>query len=187
VDDREAIAAYNDVEERGRLSRFPGVLWPDLNLDRDNLRRLVEGVLEERLDLVGLAFGDDIDRDALADRIEEAWRMDEMQVRFAPEGVSIRFACTVRVALAEAEGEGAERAADSGGDSFVDLEIAGALCLSFVARLHTRPFIDFMGGTVVKCEERGAGALPARQIDPFTLLVSPQLAIGWGLNTYTPD
>ncbi|WP_442889847.1 hypothetical protein [Congregicoccus parvus] len=187
MDDREAIAAYNDVEERGRLSRFPGVLWPDLNLDRDNLRRLVEGVLEERLDLVGLAFGDDIDRDALADRVEEAWRMDEMQVRFAPEGVSIRFACTVRVALGEAEGEGEEHTIALGGDSFVDLEIAGALCLSFVARLHTRPFIDFMGGTVAKPEERGAGTPPARQIDPFTLLVSPQLAIGWGLNDVSTD
>ncbi len=175
MNDREAMAAYDAAG-----AKRAGVRWPDVDLDRENLRRLFEGALDEHLDLAALAFGDQANRAGAAERIEEAWRLDAMRVRFAPEGVFARARFSVRLRL-WGDGPAAEAPEDEAA-----LTIEGELCLSFTERNHTRPFVDFMGGRL-RVEEPAAmdaGASPAedKRIDPFALMISPQLAVAWGLN-----
>lgn len=167
----EAMREYDRAgEAAARGGPFAAVRWPDVALDRANLERLAEGVLGARLDLAGEAFGPDFDSAACGDRLEEAWRTDALQVRFAPEGVSIRAAFSVRVTLADAEDDAAVAAGET-------LELGAEICLSFVERHHTRPFVDFMGGEVRRASD---GA--TRKIDPFAFAVEPAAAVAWGLN-----
>ena len=162
----EAIEIY---DRAGRVSgSFASVRWPDIAITETNLRALVEGVVTARVDVAREAFGHDLDTDALADRLEQACRHDAMQVRFAPEGVFVRARCEVRVWLLGDEGEE---------DEEETLTVEGELCLSFSTRRHARPYVDFMGGRLVRASD---GA--ARGIDPFGMMIEPQIAVAWGLN-----
>jgi hypothetical protein len=162
----EAIELYDRAGDAG--TRFGSVRWPDVALGEVNLQRLCEGVLGARCDFLREAFGPDFEAEGLEDRIEEGWRNDAAQVRFAPEGVFVRAAFTVRVAVSDEAG-------------VVELEetlaVEGEICLSFSTRRHTRPFVDFMGGQIIRASDHAA-----RVIDPFGMMVSPQDAVAWGLN-----
>lgn len=163
----EAIERYDRAG--GGPSTFAPVRWPDLAVTTENLALLAEGVLGARCDFAREAFGPDLDSDALSDRLEEAWRLEAMQVRYAPEGLYLRFNYTVRVTLAgdDADDDATEET----------LAVEGELCLSFSARRHARPFVDFMGGRILRA---GDGAV--RALDPFALMIEPQTAVAWGLN-----
>jgi hypothetical protein len=188
VDDREAnsdfasnealIERYNRAGDAARAEGGP-VHWPHIALDARNLERLVEGVLGARIDIVRAAFGDEFDAGACEDRIEEAWRTDALQTRYAPEGVFVRARFTVRVTLVGEDGE-AEKIEEPPGDE--TLEITTELCLSFVERRHTRPFVDFMSG-----ELRRVGDGIARKLDPFAFAIEPGDALAWGLNGASPE
>jgi hypothetical protein len=183
VDDRETnsdfassealIERYNRAGDAARAEGGP-VHWPHIALDARNLERLVEGVLGVRMDFVRAAFGDDFDADARADRVEEAWRTDALQTRYAPEGVFVRARFTVRVTLAE-EADEAEKSEGSFGDE--TLEIAAEICLSFVERRHTRPFVDFMSGELRRLSDG-----TVKKLDPFAFAIEPSDALAWGLN-----
>lgn len=162
----EAIECYDRAG--AAAGRFAGVRWPDVLLTEENLFRLVDGVLAERLDFAREAFGPDFESEALVERLEEAWRHDGLQARFAPEGVFARAVSCVRVRLVDPDGE--EEAVET-------LTVEAELCLSFSTRRHARPFVDFMGGRITRS---GDGA--SRALDPFGLMVEPQLAVAWGLN-----
>lgn len=170
MNDREAIERY-DAGGTSARGRFPGIRWPDVALTEDNLRRLFEGVLEARVNVAAFALGDDIDSEALAGRVEEAWRLDAMQVRFAPEGVFVRAAFTVLVRLASADPE-AEPEAE------VSVAIGGEICLSYVELHHVRPFVDFMGGQLRLLDPEPV----VRTLEPYTWMVEPDAAVAWGLN-----
>jgi hypothetical protein len=144
------------------------VRWPDVAVTEDNLACLVEGALGERINFPQEAFGPDFESDGLEDRLDEGWRRDALQVRYAPEGVFVRAVFTVRVRLCDEEG--AEEATES-------LAVVAEVCLSFSTLRHARPFLDFMGGHIVRASD---GA--ARTIDPFALMIEPQTAVAWGLN-----
>ena len=166
----EAIECY---DRAGAVAGpFAGVRWPDVALTEENLARLAEGVLAARLDFGREAFGPDCDTDALGERIEEAWRRDARQVRFAPEGVYVRVRCSIRVRVLDEDGQ--EECAEL-------LHLEAELCLSFSTRRHARPFVDLMGGRLTRSSD---GA--SRAIDPFGLMVEPQLAVAWGLNGAEP-
>ncbi|MGH8021249.1 MAG: hypothetical protein ACREIA_23810 [Opitutaceae bacterium] len=176
MDDREATAAYDAAGMKGAPGA--GVRWPDIDLAAGNLRRLFEGVLDERLDLAELAFGEQANRADAAEQLEEAWRLEAMHTRFAPEGVYVRAKFSVRIRLLD------DAAPDDPSEDEVWLGVEGELCLSFATRQHTRPFVDFMGGSL-RIEERTGDATPVateKRLDPFALMVSPQLAVAWGLN-----
>jgi hypothetical protein len=177
-EDRAAIEAYDRAGEASRAAGH-AVHWPDLALDPDNLVRLAEGVIGSRIDFARAAFGDDFEAEACADRIEEAWRTDAFQARFAPEGVFVRVEFTVEVALLDAPRSDAEPAigADEPDAARESLRVAAEFCLSFVEKHRTRPFIDFMGGELRR-ESDGA----ARRIEPYSFMVEPGDAIAWGLN-----
>ncbi|MBE2215324.1 MAG: hypothetical protein IAE82_15735 [Opitutaceae bacterium] len=164
----EAIERYDRAGAARAGARFAGVRWPDVAADEDNLARLVEGVLGARVDFAREAFGPDFESEGPEHRLEEAWRRDAVQVRYAPEGLFVRAAFTVRVRLSDDDGE--EEALES---VSVDAEI----CLSFSTRRHARPFVDFMRGRLLRASD---GA--ARTIDPFAMMVEPQDAVAWGLN-----
>jgi len=164
----EAIERYDRAGAAQAGSRFAGVRWPDVAVTEDNLLRLVEGVLSVRVDFAREAFGPDFESEECADRLEEAWRADAVQLRYAPEGVYARTAFTVRVRLCDDDGE--EEALES-------LEVEAELCLSFSTRRHARPFVDVMSGRIVRT---GDGA--TRVLDPFAQMIEPQAAVAWGLN-----
>lgn len=164
----EAIERYN--AGAAAAPPFAAVRWPHLALDAPNLWRLVEGVLGERVDLAREAFGADLDSDALADRIELAWREDALHVRYAPEGLYVRARCSVRLWWLQDDDEGDEPAEETLG---CEME----LCLSFSTRRHARPFVDFMSGRIVRVSDG-----VSRPIDPFGLMVEPELAVAWRLN-----
>jgi len=165
-DEAAAIERYDRAG--GGVSRFGAVRWPDVAVTEDNLARLVEGVLGARIDFAREAFGPDFESEGLEERLEEGWRRDAVQVRYAPEGVFVRAAFTVRVRLIDDEGE--EEAHEI-------LSVEAELCLSFSTRRHARPFVDFMAGRIA----RSSGGA-ARTIDPFAMMIEPQAAVAWGLN-----
>jgi hypothetical protein len=172
--DDEAIARYDEAgAAAGR--RLGPVRWPDLALDPAGVERLAEGVLASRLDLPSRAFGPDFDGAACGDRIAEAWRTEACEARFAPEGVFVRAAFTVVVTLAEDEPGGGVMAEET-------LAIRCEVCLSFVERRHTRPYVDFMGGEVRRASDGAVGRL-----DPCAFMVDPADAVAWGLNGAAPD
>jgi hypothetical protein len=180
--DDEAIDAYNRAGEasaRGR--RFPPVRWPDLPLDARDIERLAEGVLASRLDLGAEAFGPDFDSVACADRLEDAWRTDACEARFAPEGVYMRAAFTVAVALRDEDTDSGAPGATPEIVAKEALTIVSEICLSFVERHHTRPFVDFMGGEI-----RRAGDGATRRLDPCAFMIEPADAVAWGLNGAAP-
>lgn len=193
MDDREAIAHYDRAGEAA-AGRWPPVRWPDLALTPENMARLVEGVLDERCDCARLAFGDDFDASAVAGRLTEAWRTDDVALRFAPEGVFIRAAFTVRVEIAPEDAEETEhphgelaeaRARGLTDEDEAVVETLGfdvEVCVSFTSRHHTRPFVDFMGGTV---RRTGDGAVT--RLDPFAREIAPADAVAWGLNGAKAD
>lgn len=171
--DDEAIEHYDRAGARAAHGTpWAPVRWPDLALEGANLEKLAMGVLESRLDLAREAFGPDFDAAAAGSRLEEAWRVDALQARYAPEGVYVRGAFTVRLVLA------AEEVEPGDGDEATEiLGLRAEFCVSFVEQHHTRPYIDFMGGEVRR-ESDGA----ARTIDPFAFRLDPADAVGWGLN-----
>jgi hypothetical protein len=171
--DDEAIEHYNRGGDATR-GAFAAVHWPDVPLTPTNLGRLVEGVLDDRCDCVRLAFGEDVETEALGERVTEAWRTDALQTRFAPEGVFVRAAFTVRVAIAP----DGDQERDGNAEPMVEtLAFAVEVCVSFTHRHHVRPFLDFMGGTV-----RRAGDGAVLRLDPFAREVSPADAVAWGVN-----
>jgi len=172
LNESEAIERYDRAGAVAAGGRFAGVRWPDVALTEDNLLRLLEGVLGARFDFAREAFGPDFDSEGLAGRLDEAWRRDAVQVRFAPEGVYVRAAFTVRVRLDGEDGE--EEACET-------LAVEAEVCLSFSTRRHARPFVDFMGGRLARASD---GA--ARVTDPFALMIEPQDAVAWGLNGVVP-
>ncbi|HEX9786149.1 MAG TPA: hypothetical protein VGA56_25910 [Opitutaceae bacterium] len=187
VDDQEAIDTYDEAGRESASARLGAVRWPDVALDGENLRRLVEGVLDEHLDIASIALGEGADVRLLADRIEEAWRLDEMRVRYAPEGVFVDAAFALRVTLLSADEQ------EETPEAEVLLNIESELCLSFTERNQTRPFVDFMGGCVRVLDDdpdlpgqAGATVVREKRIDPFALMVSPALAVKWGLNSRAP-
>lgn len=176
MDDIEAVERYDRGGAAG-AGRFAGVRWPDLAITPENLRRICEGVLESKVDAATCALGDVVDVERFADDIEEAWRLDGLQARFAPEGVFLQVAFTVRAIFEPDEvGDDASRIAGQ-------VTIEGELCLSFVARQHARPFVDFMGGVVRRAEPEAF----EKQIEPFALQIDPPLAVAWGLNGCEPE
>jgi hypothetical protein len=168
----EAIERYDRAGAAQAGARFAGVRWPDVSVTEDNMQRLVEGVLGARIDFAREAFGPDFEPEGQEDRLEEGWRHDAAQMRFAPEGVFVRAACTVRVRLCDEEG---------GEEALETLAVEAEMCLSFSTRRHARPFVDFMAGRIVRASD---GA--ARTIDPFALMIEPQTAVAWGLNGSAP-
>ncbi len=164
--EREAVERYDRAG--GGPSPFPPVRWPDVAATGENLARLAEGVLAARCDFAREAFGPDFDSEALTDRLSEAWRLDAMQARYAPEGLYVRITYAVRVVLSDE---------DDGAEAVETLAVEGELCLSFSTRRHAQPFVDFMGGHIVRASD---GA--ARRLDPFALQVDPESAVAWGLN-----
>jgi hypothetical protein len=179
MDDDEAISACDRAgEAAAKGGSFEAVRWPDLALEAPNLVRLAVGVFAVRLDLAREAFGSDFDSAASAERLEEAWRTDALQARYAPEGIFVRAAFTVRVALAadpdEVDPTGEPAAVET-------LTLAAEFCVSFVEQRHTRPFVDFMGGEV----RRGSDGA-SRTLDAFAFRVEPAQAVEWGLNGVEP-
>ncbi|RME70626.1 MAG: hypothetical protein D6781_05945 [Verrucomicrobia bacterium] len=172
MDDRQAIGLYNAAGDRHR-GRLGAVHWPDIELDEENIFLLTQGVLDMRVDWPRLAFGDDFDAEASHDEPSEAWRTDELRVRFAPEGVYIRAAFTIRVELNDPDASDPDEAPVAVETLCDECE----LCLSYVERHHTRPFIDFMGGRVRRLSD---GCIT--RIDPFSFELSPEDAVEWGLN-----
>jgi len=172
MDDQEAIARYDEAgRARAAAEGQLPVRWPDLALEPANLARLVEGVLGARLNFPMLAFGEDFDADACGERLSEAWRTDDLQVRYAPEGVFVRAKFSVLVELAsDPDDEDDTGAAET-------VWVVCELCVSFTHRHHTRPFVDFMGGTVTRASD---GA--TRALDPFAREIAPADAFEWGLN-----
>ncbi len=168
MEDREAIEQYNRAGEATRV-RFPAVRWPDLALATENVARLAEGVLSARCDCARLAFGDDFEVEAHEERLSEAWRTDALETRYAPEGVYVRAAFSVRVELAP-ETDEAETISET-------LSFTCELCVSFTHRHHIRPFVDFMGGEV-----RRNGDDVKMHLDPFAHEIAPADALAWGLN-----
>lgn len=164
--DEAAVERYDRAG--GGTSRFAAIRWPDVAVTEDNLARLVEGVLGARIDFAREAFGPDFESEGLEERLEEGWRRDAVQVRYAPEGVFVRAAFTIRVRWIDDEG---------GEEALETLAVEAELCLSFSTRRHARPFVDFMGGRITRTSD---GA--ARTIDPFAMMIEPQAAVAWGLN-----
>lgn len=172
MDDREAIEHYNEAGEK-RRGAFAPVRWPDVALHAENLARLVEGVIDARCDCARLAFGDAWDEGAVGDRFSEAWRTDALDVRYAPEGVFVRAAVTVRMEIAPEAGD-----EDDGAVADVEtLHFTVEVCVSFTHRHHTRPFVDFMGGAVSR-----SGDDTVMRLDPFGHEIAPADAVAWGLN-----
>ena len=168
MDEREWIDIYDQAGAAAR-NRFAGVRWPDLPLDAANLERLAEGVVDGLADAARLAFGDDFDPAASRDELEEAWRTDALQARFAPEGLYVRAAFTVRLRLSEEESN--EAVADE------TLAIEAEFCVSFVEKYGVRPFVDFMGGAVRRIGDGTETRLP-----PRGFIITPEDAVAWGLN-----
>jgi hypothetical protein len=169
VDESEAIRKINELGDRARTS-WKAVRWPHVDLHPANLERIAEAVVDSRVDTTVLAFGEEFDADDTTDEIVEAWRTDEFQTRFAPEGI---FACvrfTIRLTVSDPEA-GNELIAEE------TLVIKAEFCLSFSEKHHTRPFIDFMEGEVRRV---GDGATTI--IDPFSMFIEPDDAVAWGLN-----
>jgi hypothetical protein len=172
MDDREAIEHYDRAGEK-RRGAFSAVRWPDLALDAENLARLAEGVFDARCDCVRLAFGDAVEGAALGERLSEAWRTDALHVRYAPEGVFLRTKLSVLLEIAPEDDD-----VDADESSTREtLMFEGELCVSFTSRHHTRPFVDFMGGSVRRMTD-GAST----RLDPFAHEIAPAEAVAWGLN-----
>lgn len=170
VDDLKAIDAYNAAGDKIR-GRLGAVHWPDLALDNENLVQLSEGLLDSRLDLEAIAFGEDFDAEVNHEEIEQGWRNDELSARYAAEGVIVRVASTVRLKLVDPVSPQDEA-------NFVEtLYIEAEFCLSFIERRHTRPFVDFLSGHV-----RRIGDGVVTRIDAFACEISPGDALEWGLN-----
>ena len=168
VDEHEWIDRYDRAGAAAR-ERFAGVSWPDLALEAANLERLAEGLVDGLVDAPRLAFGDDFDPEQSHDVLEEAWRTDALQARFAPEGLYVRAAFTVRLMLSEEEA--GEVVADE------SLVIEAEFCVSFVEKFGVRPFVDFMGGAV-----RRIGDGIETRLDPRGFMITPEDAVAWGLN-----
>jgi hypothetical protein len=172
MDDREAIEQYDRAGEK-HSGAFAAVRWPDLALDAENLVRLAEGVFDARCDCVRLAFGDTVDGTALGGRLSEAWRTDALHVRYAPEGVFVRTRLSVLLEIAPDDND-----PDADEESVQEtLAFDGELCVSFTHRHHTRPFVDFMGGSVRRMTDG-----VSTRIDPFAHEIAPVDAVAWGLN-----
>jgi hypothetical protein len=172
MDEREAIEQY-DRAGATRRGEFAAVRWPDLALDSENLTRLAEGVIDTYCDCVRLAFGDAIDGASLGERLSEAWRSDALHVRYAPEGVYLRVKLSVLLEIAPDDDDlDADEAS-----ACETLRFEGELCVSFTHRHHTRPFVDFMRGSVRRMSDG-----TSTPIDPFAREIAPADAIAWGLN-----
>jgi hypothetical protein len=147
-------------------SGFPLPRWPDLLIESENLLRLFNGAMEQRCDFPGLILGD-----AFAggdERVEEAYRVEAMQARFAPEGLYIRARLIRRAWVEPASSEDEELS----GEAVID----GEVCLSFVPQRHVCPFIDVMGGWI-----RFADGREPRRIDPFGYRLERDEALEWGV------
>jgi hypothetical protein len=172
MDDREAIEHYDRRGgQHAPAEGFPPVRWPDLALHPANLARLAEGVLDARCDCARLAFGEGFDRAPLRERLSESWRTDALHARYAPEGVFVRAKFSVLVEIAPDPEEGDDEAASE------TLSFTCEICVSYSSLHHTRPFVDFMSGTVRRATEG-----VAVRLDPFARAVTPQDAVEWGLN-----
>lgn len=167
MNESEAIERYDHAG--GGPSALRPIRWPDLAITTENLGRLLEGVLGARIDFARAAFGDDFSAESVDDdQLEEAWRREAIDVRYAPEGLYVRARHAVRIRLLDETG--AEEAAET-------LEVEAEICLSFSTRRHARPFVDFMNGRLTRVAD-GASQV----IDPFGLMIEPEAAVAWGLN-----
>jgi hypothetical protein len=169
VDETEAIKALNKLGDRASTSWTP-VHWPHVDLRSVNLERLAEAVVDSRLDTAVIAFGDDFDSERSSDDLEEAWRTDEFQARFAPEGVFVCAGFSILLTISDANADDEIIAEET-------LIIKAEFCLSFSEKHHTRPFIDFMDGEV----RRGSDGV-RKKIDPFSMFIEPDDAVAWRLN-----
>lgn len=169
MNESEAIKAINMLGDRASTSWKP-VHWPHIDLRSVNLERLAEAVIDARLDTATIAFGDDFDPERSADDLEEAWRTDEFQARFAPEGVFVCAGFSILLTIKDASADDEVIAEET-------LVVKAEFCLSFSEKHHTRPFIDFMDGAV----RRNSDGF-SRKIDPFSMFIEPEDAVAWRLN-----
>jgi hypothetical protein len=169
VDESEAIRKINELGDRARTA-WNAVRWPHVDLRPANLESIAEAVVDSRVDTTGLAFGEDFDADDTTDDIVEAWRTDEFQSRFAPEGVFVCVRFTIRLTVSDPEA-GDELIAEE------TLAIKAEFCLSFSDMHHTRPFVDFMEGEVRRISD-GVTTV----VDPFSMFIEPDDGVAWGLN-----
>lgn len=167
--EHDAIDLYNRAGLlRGAESR--GVRWPDLDLELSNLERMAEGVLGARCNLAEIALGNDFDPDGLDSPVDERWRTDRLDVRFAPEGVFVQAAFTVRFLVP----------ADVGGespDAEETITVAGEFCLSHTELHGVCPVVDFLRGDVCRASDQ-----MRTRLNPFTLRIDAVTAVLWGLN-----
>jgi len=153
---------------------FPLPRWPDILIERDNLERLIEGILAERIDWPALVFEGDPPPDEVLEAIEMMIAMPDLQIRFAPEGCFLKSRVIIRLRLDDPDDEA---------DSFQeDLEVESELCLSFTERYGVSPVVDIMGGTV-GLKSTGAEA----RLEPGTEVIDPERAVDWGLNGIDPE
>lgn len=169
VDEQQAIELYNRAgRPRGAESR--GVLWPDIDLESSNLERLAEGVLGARCNLVEIALDEDVDANALESEVDERWRTDRLEVRFAPEGVFVRASFSVRFVVEDPE-EAEPRSAEE------TLNLYGEFCLSHTELHGVSPVVDFLHGCVGRTSDQ-----TRTRLNPFTLRLDAVTAVLWGLN-----
>ena len=169
MDDRtEWIERYGggDHETAGGFGLPP---WPEILIERENLERLVEGILAERIDWPNLVFEGDLPPDEVLEAIEMMIRVPDLQIRFSPEGCQLKSRAEILLRLEDP---------DDPADSFEELlRIECELCLSFTERYGVSPVVDIMGGNVVLVS---SGA--RRELEPATEIIDPERAVDWGLN-----
>lgn len=169
MEEQQAIELYNRAGLlRGAESR--GVRWPDLDLELSNLERMAEGLLGARCHLVEIALGNDFNPDVLDAQVDERWRTDRLEVRFAPEGVFVRAAFTIRFVVASEAGDEPPEAVET-------VTVAGEFCLSHTELHGVSPVVDFLSGEVCRTSDQ-----TRTRLNPFTLRLDPVSAVNWGLN-----
>lgn len=169
VTEQEAIELYNRAGLlRGKESQ--GVRWPDLDLESSNLERTAEEIFGARSNLAGIALGEDFDSEAGESEVDERWRTDRLEVRFAPEGVMVRASFTVRFVVAGA-------AAGEPTSAEEVLIITGEFCLSHTELHGVCPVVDFLQGEVCRVSEQ-----TRTNLNPFTMRLDAVTAVMWGLN-----
>ncbi|MEZ5275228.1 MAG: hypothetical protein R3F07_02465 [Opitutaceae bacterium] len=148
--------------------------WPEILLTTENLERLIEGVLAERVDWPGLVFDGEPPPDEVLEAIEMMIRVPDLQVRYRPEGCSLRSKVEILLRLESPEEED---------EAFEELiRVESEICLSFTERFGVSPVIDVMGGEVVLVS---TGA--RTELAPATEILDPEWAVEWGLNGCDPD